>query len=58
MTTRHNSADSVPTSIYLVCIKEVAIRTTFYCWNNLLHLQLRYIDIQRTRYKDAFNKGF
>ena len=26
--TRHNSADSVPTS-NLVCIKEVAIRTTF-----------------------------
>ena len=39
--TRHNSADSVPTS-NLVCIKKVAIRTTFYCWNNLLHLQLSY----------------
>ena len=39
--TRHNSADSVPTS-NLVCIKEVAIRTTFCCWNNLLHLQLNY----------------
>ena len=26
----------------LVCIKEVAIRTTFYCWNNLLHLQHSY----------------
>ena len=39
--TRHNSADSVPTS-HLVCIKEIAIRTTFYCWNNLLHLQLIY----------------
>ena len=37
--TRHNPADSVPTS-NLVCIKEVAIKTTFYCWNNLLHLQL------------------
>ena len=26
----------------IICIKEVAIRTTFYCWNNLLHLQLSY----------------
>ena len=39
--TRHNSVDSVPTS-NLVCIKEIAIRTTFYCWTNSLHLQLSY----------------
>ena len=39
--TRHNSADSVPTS-NLVFLKEVAIRTTFSCWNNLLPLQLNY----------------
>ena len=37
----HNSADIVPTS-NLVCIKEVAVRTTVCCWNNLLHLQLSY----------------
>ena len=40
--TRHNSADSVPTS-NLVCIKEVAIRSTFCIAGiNLLHLQLSY----------------
>ena len=39
--TRHNSADSVPTS-NLVCIKEVAIGTTFYCWKNLQHLHLSF----------------
>ena len=38
--TRHNSADSVPTP-NLVCIKEVAIRATFYCLNNLQHLHLK-----------------
>ena len=57
--TRHNSADSVPTS-NLVCIKEVAIRTYFshviniariiYCTCSLV------IDIQRISYKNAFNK--
>ena len=35
--TQHRSADSVPTS-NLIYVKEVTIRTTFYCWNNLLHL--------------------
>ena len=40
-TSHHNSADSVPISNF-VCIKEVDIRTTFSCWNNLLHLQLSY----------------
>ena len=59
--TRHNSADSVPTS-NLVCIQEVAIRTTFshminiagiiYCTWNL------FIEIQCTRYKIAFKKRF
>ena len=55
--TRHNSADSVPTS-NLLCIKEVPIRTTFciagiiyYAWNLA-------IDIQCTHYKNAFNKRF
>ena len=38
--TRHNSADSVPTS-NLICIKEVAIRTTF-CIAGILYLQLSY----------------
>ena len=57
--TRHNSADSVPTS-NLVCITKVAIKTAFcvagifYYTGNLLS------DIQCTRYKmpstNVFNK--
>ena len=39
--TRHNLADTVPTS-NRVCIKKVAIITTFYRWNNLLHLLLSF----------------
>ena len=46
--------DSEPTS-NLISIKEVAIRTTFYFWNNLLHLQLSYCG-QCTHHKNAFNK--
>ena len=51
---RHNSADSVPTS-NLVCMKEVAIRTTFSHMFNISGL-IYYncsvvIDIQITRYK-------
>ena len=59
--TRHNPADSVPTS-NLVCIKEVAIRTTFSHMINIAGI-IYYIcglvtDIQCTRYKNAFKKRF
>ena len=61
LATRHNSADSVPTS-NLVCIKEVVIRTTFSYVINIAGI-INYscslvIDIQCTRYKNAFNKRF
>ena len=53
--TRHNSADSVPTS-NLVCIKEVAIRTTF-CIAGIIYYTCNLAtDIQCTGYKNAFNK--
>ena len=55
--TRHNSADSVPTS-NLVCIKEVAIRATF-CIAGIIYYTCNLItNIQCTRYKYAFNKRF
>ena len=59
--TRPNSADSVPT-YNIVCIKEVAIRTTFSHMINIAGI-IYYtcslvIDIQCTRYKNAFNKRF
>ena len=55
--TRHNSADSVPTS-NLVCIKEVAIRTTL-CTAGIIYYTYNLItDIQCTRYKNTFNKRF
>ena len=55
--TRHNSADSVPTS-NLVCIKEVAIRTTFCIAEIIYYTCNLVIEIQCTRYKNAFNKHF
>ena len=55
--TRHNSADSVPTS-NLVCIKEVAIRTTF-CIAGIIYYTYNLVnDTQCTRYKNAFNTRF
>ena len=55
--TRHNSADSVPTS-NLVCITEVAIRTTF-CIAGIIYYTCNLVtDSQCTRYKTAFNKRF
>ena len=59
--TRHNTADSLPTS-YLVCLKEVAIRNTFSYMINIAGI-IYYtcsvvIDILITRYKNAFNKRF
>ena len=48
--TRHNSADSVPTS-NLVCIKEVATRTTF-CITGIIYYTCNVVtDIQCTCYK-------
>ena len=55
--TRHNSADSVPTS-NLVCIKEVAIRTTLCVAGIIYYTCNLVINIQYTRYKNAFNKRF
>ena len=59
--TRHNSADSVPTS-NLVCIEEVTIRTTFSHMINIAGTIYDtcslVIDIQCSRYKNAFNKRF
>ena len=59
--TRHNSADSVPVS-HLVCIREVAIRVTFSHMINITGIIYYtcslFIDIQCTRYKNAFNKRF
>ena len=59
--TRHNSTDSIPTS-NLVCIKEVAIRTTSSHKINIAgknyYTCSLVIDIQYTRYKNAFNKRF
>ena len=58
---RHNAADSVPTS-NLVCIKEIAIRTTFCHMINITGIFYYtcslVIDIECTRYKNAFNKSF
>ena len=55
--TRHNSADSVRTS-NLICIKEVAIRTTF-CIAEIIYYSCNLVtEIQCTRYKNAFNKRF
>ena len=55
--TRHNSADSVPTS-NLVCITEVAIRTTF-CIAGIIYYTCNLVtDSQCNRYKNAFNKRF
>ena len=55
--TRHNSADSVPTS-NLVCIKEVTIRTTFCVAGVINYTCYLVTDIQCTRYENAFNKRF
>ena len=61
--TRHNFADSVPTS-NLVCIKEVAIRTTSSHITSIAGIIYHTFtcssvtDIQCTRYKNAFNKRF
>ena len=59
--TRHNSADSVPTS-NLVCIMEATIKTTFSHVINISGI-IYYpcsllIDIQCTRHKNAFKKRF
>ena len=55
--TRHNSADSVPTS-NLVCITEVAIRTIL-CIAQIIYYTCNLItDSQCIRYRDAFNKRF
>ena len=55
--TRHNSADSVPTS-NLVCITEVAIRTIL-CIAGIIYYAYNLItDSQCIRYRDAFNKRF
>ena len=55
--TRHNLADSVPTS-NLVCNTEVAIRTTF-CIAGIIYYTCNLVnDIQCTRCKNAFNKRF
>ena len=53
--TRHNSADSVPIS-NLVCVKEVATRTTFYCWNNIYNTCSLFTHIQCTIYRNAFQR--
>ena len=55
--TRHKSADSVPTS-NLVCIKEVASRTTFCVAGITYYTCDLVINIRCTRYKNAFNKRF
>ena len=55
--TRHNSVDSVPTS-NLVCIKEVAVRTTLRI-AGLIYYTCNFVtDIQCTCYKYACNKRF
>ena len=55
--THHNLADSEPTS-NLVCIKGVAIRTTF-CMAGIIYYTCDLVtDIPCTRYKNAFNKRF
>ena len=55
--TRHNSADSVPTS-NLVCITEVAIRTTFCIAGIIQYTCYLVTDGQCIRYKNTFNKHF
>ena len=56
VSTRHNLADSVPTSD-LVCIKEVTIRTIFiHMITGITYYTCRLvIDIQCTRYENVFN---
>ena len=54
--TRHNLAHPVPT-FNIVSVMEVAIRTTFYCWNNLLHLRLSHWHSMYPL-QNAFNKHF
>ena len=55
--TRQNWADSIPTS-NLVCIKKVAVRTTF-CIAGIIYYTCNLVtDIQCTRYKNALNKRF
>ena len=57
--TRHNSNESIPTS-NLVCLKEVAIRTTL-CIAGLIYYMYTcnlVTGIQCTRNKNAFNKRF
>ena len=55
--TRHNSANSVPTS-NLVCITEVAIRTTL-CIAVIIYYTCSLVtDSQCTCYKYVFNKRF
>ena len=55
--TRYNSADSVPTS-NLVCMKEVAIRTTF-CIAGIIYYTCDLVIASRcNRYKQAINKPF
>ena len=59
--TRHQKADSVPTS-NVVCVKEVAIRTTFSHMIDIAgiiyYICSFVIDIQCTRYKNAFKNVF
>ena len=56
--TSHSPADSVSTS-NLVCIKEVAIRTTSSHMINIARIiYYTYIYIRCIRYKNAFNKHF
>ena len=58
--TRHNSADSVPTN--LICIKEVAIRTTFshmiYIAGKNYYTCSLGIDIECTCYKKCLQQTF
>ena len=55
--TNHDSEDSVLTS-NLVCMKEVAIRSIFCVAGIIYYTCNLVIDIQCTRYKNAFNKRF
>ena len=55
--TRHNSADFIPTS-NLVCITEVAIRTTL-CIAGIIYYTCNLVtNSQCTHSKNAFNKRF
>ena len=55
VSTCHNSADSVSTS-NIVCVKEVATRSTFYIAGIMFYTCNLVTDIQCTRYKNTFNK--